>query len=171
MRYDQSSRRRENKTPAAPLPSVPDLGHKITMPRKSNRAAAKLVASGDVFWDKRKVASKARRTARLDQAQAELYPPAHKLSRNQRTWLLTHLPGWTWDNNTSSLMAPQNLSGDYMSTLVEVTHLPYIQRAILRIQGLPYEELQQLAQLAPSTITLFHRSAITTAQLRVRKQR
>lgn len=39
-----------------------------TMPCKTNRAAARAVASGDVLWDKRKVDRKARKRALETQA-------------------------------------------------------------------------------------------------------
>jgi hypothetical protein len=45
------SRCEKRKAPAAV--AAPDLG-RLTMPHKTNHAAARTVASGDVLWDKRK---------------------------------------------------------------------------------------------------------------------
>lgn len=66
------SRCEKRKAPTA-IPAVPDLG-RLTMPRKTNRAAARAVASGDVLWDKRKVHRKARKRALETQARRRAGP-------------------------------------------------------------------------------------------------
>ncbi len=49
MARNRSFSRREERKKPVELAAVPDLGVKITMPRKTNSAAARTVASGDVF--------------------------------------------------------------------------------------------------------------------------
>lgn len=52
------------------------------MPRKSNRTAALRVAAGDRFWDKRKVAAKARKHAL--EVELAFRQGAHRLTRRQK---------------------------------------------------------------------------------------
>jgi hypothetical protein len=144
------SQREEHKTPIE-LPPVPDLGVKITMPRRTNRRAAKRVASGDVFWDKRKVASKARKRALEAQA---AQPKPHSLSRRQKQWISNHLTAWSWDPVTGALQAPARATQAQLDELAVVTWLPYVQRAVMKIQGLCLEQVRYVAARAPKTIRI-----------------
>lgn len=147
------SRREQRKAPVD-LPAVPDLGVKITMPRKTNRAAARTVASGDRFWDKRKVAAKARRrAAEIERARAS-NPGAHRLTRKQKQWLENHLSTWAWTGSTDVLQAPPAATREQLDELVAATRLPYVQRAVLKIQGLCLEQIRYIAERAPQTVVL-----------------
>lgn len=143
------SRREKRKAPAT-VPAVPDLG-RLTMPRKANRAAARTVASGDVFWDKRKVDRKARKRALESQALRTSHKGFHQMSRKQKQWLANHLPAWSWDASTGALQAPRHTNQQQLDDLVEVTGLPYVQRAVLKVQGLSVEQIEYIAEHAPKT--------------------
>lgn len=143
------SRREKRKAPAA-VPAVPDLG-RLTMPRKTNHAAARAVASGDVLWDKRKVASKARKRALATQALRTSHKGFHQLSRKQKQWIGNHLPDWSWDASTGALQAPRRTTQQQLDELVEVTGLPYVQRAVVKVQGPSLEQIEYVAERAPKT--------------------
>lgn len=140
MNNNQAFSRREERKAASTLPAVSDLGPKITMPRKNNRSAARTVASGNPFWDKRKIERKARKHAvELHENRTE-NPLPHRLSRKQRQWVMEHLPGWSWAGGTGALVAPDLVTTEHLDDLVNATRLPYVQRAILRLQGLSKEQ-------------------------------
>jgi hypothetical protein len=143
------SRREKRKAPAA-VPAVPDLG-RLTMPRKTNHAAARTVASGDVLWDKRKVDRKARKRAIESQARRTSHKGFHQLSRKRKQWLANHLPAWSWDSVTGALQAPAKTTRRQLDDLVEVTGLPYVQRAVLKVQGLSIEQIEYVAESASKT--------------------
>ena len=149
-RITSFSRREKRKAPAD-IAVVPDLGVRLTMPRRTNRAAARAVASGDVFWDKRKIASKARRHAlEVEMAKAS-NPGAHRLSRRQKQWMENHLSTWSW-NGSNVLQAPTAATQDQLDELIAVTRLPYVQRAVMKIQGLCLEQIRYVAERAPRTV-------------------
>lgn len=132
------SRREQRKVPVE-IPAVPDLGVRLTMPRKSNRAAALTVASGDRFWDKRKVAAKARKRAlEIEEARVS-NPGAHRLTRKQKQWMENHLSTWSWNASDDVLQAPPAAGQEQLDELVTATRLPYVQRAAVKIQGLCLE--------------------------------
>jgi hypothetical protein len=145
------SRREQRKAPVE-LPAVPDLGVKITMPRKANRAGAKAVASGDRFWDKRKVAAKARKRAQEIELAHASNPGAHRLSRRQKQWMENHLSTWSWSASGDVLQAPMAATREQLDELVAATRLPYVQRAVLKIQGLCQEQIRYIAERAPQTV-------------------
>lgn len=149
-RIKSFSRREKRKAPAE-IAVVPDLGVRLTMPRKTNRAAARAVASGDVFWDKRKIASKARRRAlKIEMAKAS-NPGTHRLTRRQKQWMENHLPAWSWNGSNDVLQAPKAATQDQLDDLITVTRLPYVQRAVVKIQGLCLEQIRYVAERAPRT--------------------
>lgn len=148
-RNQNFSRREKRKAPAA-IPAVSDLG-RLTMPRKTNHAAARTVASGDVLWDKRKVASKARKRALEIHVGRTSHPGVHSLSRRQKKWIGNHLPAWSWDASTGALQAPAQTTQRQLDELVEVAHLPYVQRAVVKVQGLSLEQIGYVAEHTPKT--------------------
>lgn len=154
MSSNRDFSRREDRKAAVELPTVQDLGVRITMPRQTNRAAAKTVASGDRFWDKRKVARKARRRALEIQAARVAQPRPHSLTRRQKQWVSNHLADWCWDGATGALQAPGKVTQEQLDELVEVTCLPYVQRAVVRVQGLCQEQVRYVADRAPRTARL-----------------
>jgi len=151
MASNRNFSRREPRKAPVEIPAVPDLGVRLTMPRKSNRAAALRVAAGDRFWDKRKVAAKARRRALEMQELATHQRGAHRLSRRQKQWLENHLSTWTWATSGDTLQAPKAATQAHLDELVTATRLPYVQRAVLKIQGLCLEQIRYIAERAPHT--------------------
>jgi hypothetical protein len=170
MSSNRNFSRREKRKAPAELPAVQDLG-RMTMPRKTNRAAAATVASGDVLWDKRKVDRKARKRALETEASRASHPGAHSLSRKQKRWISNHLPAWSWGSGTDTLQAPVQTTRQELDELVEVTRLPYVQRAVLRIQGLSLEQIEYVAERAPRTILLILVDPLTTGQQTIRRAR
>lgn len=147
------SRREERRAPAA-LPVVEDLGARLTMPRKTNRAAARTVASGDRFWDKRKVDRKARKRALETHEAKTAYPLTHPLSRKQKQWIAAHLPQWSWDGSADALTAPSGVTKEQLDDLIQATHLPYVQRALLKLRGLNRRQAEYVAARAPRTASI-----------------
>lgn len=150
MARNQNFSRREKRKAPETLPAVPDLG-RLTMPRKTNRAAALAVASGDVLWDKRKVASKARKGALEIQTGRTSHPGVHSLSQRQKKWIGNHLPAWSWDASTGALQAAAKTSQQQLDEPIEVTRLPYVQRALVKVQGVSLEQIGYVAEGAPKT--------------------
>lgn len=164
------SRREERKAPAL-LPVIPDLGVRLTMPRKTNRAAAKAVASGDRFWDKRKVAAKARKRALEIELARASNPGAHRLSRRQKQWMENHLSTWSWNTSNDVLQAPPATTQEQLDELVTVTRLPYVQRAVLKIQGLCLEQIRYIAERAPQTVLFVLVDPLAKSQQTIRVPR
>lgn len=171
MARNRSFSRREERKEPVELAAVPDLGVKITMPRKTNRAAARAVASGDVFWDKRKVARKARRNAMETQLARASRPAAHRLSRRQKQWMENHLLAWSWNNSNDVLEAPRAATQQQLDELVAATRLPYVQRAVLKIQGLCLEQIQYVAERAPKTVLFILVDPLAKSQRTIRVSR
>jgi hypothetical protein len=167
MRSSRNYSQRESRTAPTSIPTVPDLG-RLSMPRKTNRAAAKIVASGDVLWDKRRVARKAQKRALQIREAHELRPGHHVPSRRQKLWIGKRLSDWSWAERNSVLVAPRIVTEQQLDDLVSMTHLPYAQRAVLRIQGLTLEQLTHVGQRAPRTALLIHVDPATKTQQRIR---
>lgn len=119
MSSNRTFSRREECKQATVLPVVSDLGPKITMPNKTNRSAARAVASGHRFWDERK----ARRRTLARQEVTESYPLPHRLRRKRRQWLTAHLSGWSWAGGESALVAPAAVTAEQLHDLVNRTFM------------------------------------------------
>lgn len=164
------SQREKRKAPAS-VPAVPDLG-RLSMPRKTNRAAALIVASGDVLWDKRRVDRKARKRALETAAARETHKGFHQLSRKQKQWIINHIPAWSWNTETAALQAPTKVTQQQLDELIEVTRLPYVQRAVITVQGLSLAELEYVTERAPRTARFvlldtqtMHRQTVRTPRI------
>lgn len=164
------SRREQRKAPAE-IPAVPDLGVRLTMPRKSNRAAALTVASGDRFWDKRKVAAKARKRALEMELTRAANPGAHRLTRKQKQWMENHLSAWSWNASDDVLQAPPAATQAQLDELVTATRLPYVQRAVLKVQGLCLEQIRYIAERAPQTVIFVLVDPLVKSQQTIRVPR
>lgn len=164
------SQRETRKTPAE-IPAVPDLGVRLTMPRKSNRAAALSVAAGDRFWDKRKVARKARRHALEMELLETSRRGSHRLTKRQKQWLENHLSTWTWATSGDTLQAPKSPTREQLDELVTATRLPYVQRAVLKIQGLCLEQIRYIAERAPQTVLFVLVDPLAKSQQTIRVPR
>ncbi|MEO3931377.1 hypothetical protein WMO79_00995 [Micrococcaceae bacterium Sec7.4] len=171
MASNRNFSRRESRKAPAEIPAVPDLGVRLTMPRKSNRAAALSVASGDRFWDKRKMAAKARRNALEIELARVSNPGAHRLSRKQKQWMENHLRTWTWANSGDTLQAPKAATQAQLDELVTATRLPYVQRAVLKLQGLCVDQIQYIAARAPQTVLFVLVDPLAKSQQTIRAPR
>jgi hypothetical protein len=171
MASNRNFSRREPRKAPAEIPAVPDLGVRLTMPRKSNRAAALRVASGDRFWDKRKVASKARKRALEMEQLATSRQGAHRLTRRQKQWMENHLSTWSWNTSEDVLQAPRAATQAQLDELVAVTRLPYVQRAVLKIQGLCLEQIRYVAERAPQTVLFVLVDPLVKSQQTIRVPR
>lgn len=87
--------RREPKKAPAEIPAVPDLG-RLKMPRKNNAAAAKEVASGNVFWDRRHVARSEQKKALRRAEVIESRRRYKRLEKSVRVEMLQWAPSWSW---------------------------------------------------------------------------
>lgn len=168
MASHRSHARRETKKAAAAIPAIPNLG-KLSRPRKTNATAAKTIAAGDIFWDKRKVASKARSAALHTHAAELAHPGHHRLTTKQRGWLMNHLPAWSWNTATNSLVAPQPLLPEHMGQLANAARLPYMTHASLRLQALDAEQARHIAKALPATLQMILISTDGNRQTIVRR--
>jgi hypothetical protein len=75
----------------------------------------------------------------------------HSLSRRQKKWIGNHLSAWSWDASTGALQAPAKTIPRQLDDLAEVTGLPYVQRAVLKVQGLSMEQIEYVAERASRT--------------------
>lgn len=164
------SRREQRKAPAE-IPAVPDLGVRLTMPRKSNRNAARIVAAGDRFWDKRKVAAKARKHALEMELLTTSRQGAHRLTRRQKQWMENHLTDWSWSASNDALQAPSAATRAQLDELIKATRLPYVQRAVLKIQGLCLEQIRYIAEHAPQTVLFILVDPLAKSQQTIRVPR
>jgi hypothetical protein len=171
MASNRNFSRREPRKAPVELAAVPDLGVKITMPRKTNRAAAKAVASGDRFWDKRKVAAKARKRALEIELLATSRQGAHRLTRRQKQWMENHLRSWSWNTSNDALQAPPGPTQVQLDELVAATRLPYVQRAVLKIQGLCLDQIRYIAERAPQTVLFVLVDPLAKSQQTIRVPR
>ena len=154
MARTQTFHRREERKVRADLPVPQDLGARLTMPRRTNRTAARTIAAGDRFWDKRKVARKARREALASHEARVAHPLPHRLSRKQKEWVAAHRPEWAWEGSTEALKAPADVRPEQLDDLIRVTHLPYMQRALLKVQDLAREQAEYVTARAPQTMRI-----------------
>jgi hypothetical protein len=138
------------------------------MPRKTNKAAAKTVAAGDVLGDKRKVASKARKRALDTQARRTSHPRVQSLSRRRKKWIGNHLSAWSWDASTGALQAPARATQRQLDERVEVTRLPYVQRALVKVQGVSLEQIVYVAERAPKTALFVRVDPVRKSQQTIR---
>lgn len=171
MARNRNFSRREVRKAPVELAPVPDLGVRITMPRKTNSAAARTVSSGDVLWDKRKVERKARKRALETQGSRVSHPGVHELSRRQKQWIGKHLQDWSWDVSTGALQAPKQRTQQQLDELVVVTRLPYVQRALVKVLGLSLEEIGYVAERAPQTVRFILVDPLTKSQRTIRAPR
>lgn len=87
--------------------------------RNFSRAAAKTVASGDRFWDKRKMASKAGKRAAAIELAGASNPGAHRLTRKQKQWMENHLSTWSWAGSNDVLQAPPAATPEQIRYIAE----------------------------------------------------
>lgn len=104
MAKSKSRGHREARKPQQSLPAVPDLG-RLSMPRKTNRAAANYVANVGLLWDRRRADRKARKRA-LDREDALLTNPRRRhLDKALREQMLGTMTGWRFDHQVRAFVA------------------------------------------------------------------
>lgn len=98
---------RERRKSSQPLPAVEPLGHRVTMPRRTNRSALRYIAEVGRFWDRRKVSRKAW-SRRLSRDVAEMDRRSQvRLDRLTRERMLTSMPGWVFDHRARAFVAQE----------------------------------------------------------------
>lgn len=107
MRKTQSTARRETRKQPIELPVVPDLGN-LSMPRRTNRAATKTVAAGDLLWDKRRVMRKALKNARKRNEALQNAPV--NIRKQDLIRVLDSAPGWGYDHKHHVFVAEHGAS-------------------------------------------------------------
>lgn len=132
-----------------PKPELPWMGA-LRKPRLNNTRAVKAVLAGDLLWDKRAVARSAQKKARAATDARLDHRNTGRLASNNRRWLLTHLPGWHWEY--PYLIAPDMVDDTVLRHLVSASHLPYVRRASLLIQGLTVKQLDSVIDQMPLTL-------------------
>lgn len=85
--------KREAKKAPQPIPPIPDLG-KLHKPRKGNRKAARLIASGVRLWDQRHKDRKARKRAIARDRAGEAQRNRDRATQNFLRELLSRAPSW-----------------------------------------------------------------------------
>ena len=116
MPKNKNRGRRQTWKPQQELPVVPDLGN-LSMPRRSNRAAAKYVATVGNLWDRRRADRKAQKNA-LARADAILASPRRQhLDKPVREQMLSTMSGWSFDHKTKAFV-PKHAARHALSTSV-----------------------------------------------------
>ncbi|QEW00621.1 hypothetical protein F6J84_11285 [Microbacterium caowuchunii] len=125
---------REMRKPRPELPDVPDLGT-LSMPRKSNRAAAKYVAMVGSLWGRRRADRKARKLALRRQDAQAANPRRHHLDKAVREQMLTAMPGWVFDHKTK-MFVPMDDAPERLEELLDAVTDLQSQTIVLRVAGL-----------------------------------
>lgn len=95
---------RETRKVREPIPEVPDLG-RLSMPRKTNRAAAKYVATVGRLWDRRRAARKALKKGLARQESDALWREERLRARIVRDRMLETMTGWVFDHRLHAFVA------------------------------------------------------------------
>lgn len=115
--------RKEARKPRKEIPEVPDLG-RLSMPRKTNRAAAKYIAEKGALWDRRRVDRKARKRALLQQDAAEKNPRRKHLDKVVRQAMLASMPSWSFDHKKKAFAPlPEGATPDGLASPSQVEEL------------------------------------------------
>lgn len=69
--------------------------------------------------------------------------------------------------STGALVAPRNTTQQQLDELVEVTCLPYVQRAVVKVQGLYMEQVRYVVERAPRTALLVDHEKSSQQTVRV----
>lgn len=144
MGRTQGSARRKARKQRTELPEVPDLG-RLAMPRRGNRAAAKAVATGDLLWDKRRVARKEAKIAR--KRQEAIQNPPVSIRKHDLTRVLAAAPGWVYDHERHMFVPEREAcAADLGQALAK-----YLSRStkILLPAGTPHEDVVTIRRLIP----------------------
>ena len=96
---------REARKPQQEVPELPRALGRLSMPRKTNRSAAKYIAETGWFWDRRRVARRLKRERLRRQHDRATDPRRQHLSKTDRKQLLAAAPRWRCDTKTQTLHA------------------------------------------------------------------
>lgn len=133
---------RESRKPQQELPVVPDLG-RLSMPRKSNRAAAKYVASVGNLWDRRRADRKAVKNARLHRDALATNPRRQHLNKAVRLRMLDAMSGWSFDQRTKAFV-PSDTAPERLEELLDAVTDLGPETVVLRVAGLSLHEARRV---------------------------
>lgn len=142
---------REARKPQQALPTVSDLG-RLSVPRKSNRAAAKYVANVGVLWDRRRADRKARQRA-LDREDALLATPRRRhLDKQVREQMLRTMTGWRFDHRAKAFIV-NDFAPERLEELIDAVIEMRPRTLTLRVSDLSLSEAARVrGYLAPGSL-------------------
>lgn len=129
---------REMRKPRQELPEVPDLG-RLSMPRRSNRAAAKYVATIGPLWDRRRAERKARKNALIREDALRTNPRRRHLEKAVRERMLRTMAGWSFDQKAKAFVA-KNSVPERLDELIDAVVEIRPETVTLRVSGLSLQE-------------------------------
>lgn len=138
MANGQSRGHRESRKPQQELPEVPDLG-RLSMPRRTNRRAARYVATIGPLWDRRRADRKARRNALLREDAQAASPRRRHLDKKVRERMLRTMTGWSFDHRQKAFVTPE-VTSERVEELVDAIVELELEPVVLRVAGLGRKE-------------------------------
>lgn len=150
---------RETRKPRQACPVLPDLGV-LSMPRRSNRSAAKYVAAVGRLWDRRRVDRKARKNALRRQDAVSASPMRQHLDKALRLRMLGAMPGWIFDQRSKAFVPNDDAPERFEELLDAVTDLQS-EVIVLRVSGLSATEAARVRgylQTGSSLVVVNHRT-------------
>jgi hypothetical protein len=145
---------REALKPRVVLPAVPDLGN-LAMPRMSNRAAAKYVASVGLLWDRRRADRKALKVAQKRSDAVSENPRKKHLDKAVRERMLRVMTAWSFDHQTKAFVplgvtlggsshAVSGVTAQRVEELLEAVINLKRETVVLRVSGLSFAEASRV---------------------------
>ena len=134
---------RETRKPQQELPDLPRTLGRLSMPRRTNRKAAKYIAETGWFWDRRRVARRLERERLRRQHYRATDPRRQHLSKTDRKQLLAAAPHWRYDAKTQTLHASE-LTAAVLEELIDAIVLFGQQPVTLRLADVSTREAWRL---------------------------
>jgi hypothetical protein len=143
---------REARKPQQELTVPPLVGkarRDYAAPRKSDRSAAKYIATVGLLWDRRRVDRKARKNALARQDAVSANPRLQSLDKVVREQMLAAMPGWSFDHQAKAFVAggasatahtTSPISSDELEELLDAVTDLGPQKITLRVAGLTSRE-------------------------------
>lgn len=108
---------RESRKPQQELPELPDRIGRLSMPRKTNRSAAKYIATTGWFWDRRRVQRRDARRRIERQRDRAIDPHRRHLAKADRRQMLAAMPRWRYAQATKAFVATEH-SAEVLEELI-----------------------------------------------------
>lgn len=143
MAKSQDRGHREARKPRAELPELPRSLGRLSMPRKTNRSAAKYIAESGWLWDRRRVARRLERERQRLQRDRATDPRRQHLSKADRKRLLAAAPRWRYDPKTQTLHASE-LTVAVLEELIDAITLFGEEPVTLRVADISAREAWRL---------------------------